>query len=236
MGVIHLTYPTSWEDVSKKDLKIIAKTLLLKLSRTEMLLILFCRLAGIRLLPLGGIDEGTPASIYFFQKGYRQFTINTVLVSQACKQLEFILDCYGLPACPLKGINAKLYDVPFRNYFFADAHFTRYAYTQERAYLKESIRELTGRKIFPSTSLLNAYAIWFTGLQNYLRDKYRNLFTESDGTIDKTPAEQLQDILSAVNKDEPQKNEAILHADTHAVLTSLDNIYFKIKHANTGIH
>lgn len=237
MKTIHLTYPESWEEVGKKDLKIIAKTLLLRLSRREVLFILFCRLSRICLLPIPGVNEQTAESVYYFKKGYQRFSLKAETICQACKNLEFILDSYGLPACPLPGINPKLYDIPFKVYFFADALFSRYLLTRQRSYLKESIRALTGKKKVKST-WLDAYVIWFSGLQNFLKEKYKNLFTESDveDLGDKSPADVLGEILSAINKDEPQNNAKILESETHSVLLALDNIYYKVKHAYTGFH
>lgn len=237
MRTINLSYPTCWEEIGKRDLRIISKTLLLRLSREEMLFVLFCRLTGIRLLLVPGEDEGTTESVYFFKKRFKKFPISTALIQTACKELEFILDSYGLPGCPLKDINEKLYDIRFREYFYADAFFTRYVMTHERAYLRESLRTLVGGKRFIRSSLLYQYAIWFTGVKYYLKTQYVNLFDDSEGECShKTPADQLVDILSALNKEEPQNNEAILNSEVHAVLRALDNVYYKIKHANKGIH
>ena len=47
-------------------------------------------------------------------------------------------------------------------------------------------------------------------------------------------------MLAALNQERPQDNEAILAADTHAVLLALENTQLKYKtlkrHAEQGIH
>lgn len=233
---INIKYPTSWDEVGKRELKIISSVLLLKLSRQEILFMLFCRLSGIRLLHIPGTDEGTPESVYTFKKGWKKFRMQTYIVAQACKELHYILDDFGLPECPISGIDTKLYDVKFKDYFFADALFSRFRISQNRTFLKASVKILAGKRMVISTKLLNAYVIWFTGVQHYIKESYPNIFTDSDGAdIEKNSADMLHDILSAMNKDEPQNDTKILDADVHSVFHSLDNIYFKLKHDNKGI-
>lgn len=224
---INLTYPTCWDEVTADQLDIIARALSKKLPRNTMLLFLLCSLAGIRILYSSKtIKDG----VFLFSvkgKPWRVFPMNADIIATACKELEYLLDSIGLPECPLPGINRCLYDIPFEHYYSANALFSAYAQNNEPSYLRESARALSGKK--QSKKIMKAYALWFTGVQHYLKGEYPHIFTEGEESDD-SPAKQLHNLLSILNNDSPQLDRQILQSDVHSVLRALDNKLFKIKH------
>lgn len=230
---IDLKYPTSWTEVSREQLMIISALMLKNLTREEFLFIMFCRLTGIHLLMRPELDEDTLSAVYHFKKGKKRFDLPVTAIQQACEELSFVLDTVGLPDSPLPGVNSKLYDKTFKQFYFADAYFGRYQETKGVKWLVLMCQSLTGKQ--PRLKSVDAMAIsfWWIGLKDHYKKTYPNVFTEGDSS-GKNPAETLQEILSCLNNDKPQDNKTILDSDVNAVLLALDNIYLKAKtHADS---
>lgn len=231
---IKLSYPQSWEDVTREQLLVISSLMLKKRTREELLMDLFCRLACIRVAKWkAGIDEGTPQARYFFFKGKKQFSLSVEAVAKACEDLSFLVDKIGLPESPLLSINTKLYGISFKQYYFADAYFHKYQDTKEVAYFCMMHNALTGFKIKkPEKNEIFAVTIWWTGLKEYFKNKYPNVLKEGDGTSnDRTPADTLQEILAILNGNKPHENNQILESEVNSVLLALELIYASNKDA-----
>lgn len=231
--IIDLKYPTSWTEVSREQLMIISALMLKNLTREEFLFVSFCRLTGIHLLMRPGQDEDTLAAVYHFKKGKHRFDMPVTAIQQACEELSFVLDTVALPDSPLPGVNARLYDKTFKQFYFADAYFGRYQETKEMKWLALMCESLTGKQ--PRLKPVDAVALtfWWIGLKGHYKKTYPNVFTEGESS-GKNPAETLQEILSCLNNDKPQDNKMILDTEVNAVLLALDNIYLKAKtHADS---
>ena len=227
MKAINLQYPTCWEQVDAKQLKIIATALDKKMPRNTTLIFLLCHLAGIRVVYSSKKQEGT--HLFSLRKNpFRIFAIKTEIIATACNELSFILDSIGLPECPLKGVNRCLYDIPFELYYTANALFCSHAENKEPSYLLEGARLLSGKR--QHRSIMGPYSLWFTGLQHYLKKEYPYIFSEGEGSQETpSPAKQLHEMLSILNNNEPQLDRQIMKADTHSVLRALDNKLRKIQ-------
>lgn len=229
---IDLKYPTTWNEVTREHLLMLGKLMTKKLTREELLFDLLCKITGLRPLLKEGINENSLNSEYYFKvKGKRKFTIPTWLVAQACEELSFVLDTVGLPESPILSINTKLHDVSFRSFFFADAYLSRYQDTSENKWILNMYRELTGSSIQNiEKAEINAITIWWCGIKEYFKQQYPEVLKDGEESIDKTPADILHEILSVMNKNEPQMNRDILNSDVHAVMHALNNIYKSAKH------
>lgn len=225
---IKLTYPECWEDVTREQLLVISALMLKKRTREELLMDLFFRLTGIRVVKWkSGIDEDTDDARYFFKKGKQGFSLSIETVAKACEDLSFLIDKIGLPESPLLSINTKLHGTTFKQYYFADAYFGRYLEKKEEYYFCMMYNALTGLKIKkPAKSEIFAVTIWWTGLKEYFKMKYPNVLKEGDGSGDSgTPADTLQEILAALNNNKPQENNRILESEVNSVLLALEIIY-----------
>lgn len=220
---IDLTYPTTWEEITADHLMIMGNLFVKQKTREELLFDLFCSLTGIKPLIKHGIDEDTPVAVYFFKKNNIQFSMEISVIAKACEELSFLIDSIGLPECPIVGFNRKLYGVSFRNYYFADAYFIKYSATSDIRYLKLYFQTLFNKRL--KRHLITPVAIWWGGLKQYLRQQYPEVLQEGNDESNRTPADMLQDLLSVLNKNSPERNEAILDSDCHSVLISLNNIY-----------
>jgi len=228
---INLNYPVSWEEVTREQLLVIAEHILRGRTREEFLLEVFCRLTGIRVV------HNRPANSheYLFAKGRAHFTIPIQTIQTGCEELSYLLEKTGLPESPILSVGTKLHGISFRQYYFANAYFHRYQQTKEHYLIEMMLQALTNKKpkkIEPREIM--AITIWWSGVQNFLKERYPNVFSDQQGEEPGgTPADTLQEILSVLNGSKPQENESILNSDIHAVLHSLQYIYLSQKHDNT---
>lgn len=228
---INLEYPRSWEEVSEKHLRILGSLFLKERTREDLLFELFCKFTGIRLLMREGMDEGTPAAVYFFKKKGQKFSLPVAVIRDACEEMAFLIETVGLPESPIPSVNKKLHGISFKQYYFADAYCMQYDKTKKVQYINSMYEVLTGVK--PSSLLkddIMAINIWWVGVKKYMKDQYPEVFSEGEeSALDKTPADTLVDILSILNENKPERNGELLEADVHAVLHALNNIYSNSK-------
>ena len=224
---INLTYPTSWQEVKREHLLILGKLMQKKLTREELMFDLLCKITGIKLQLKPGEDEDSLSAKYLFKmKGKGHFWMPVSVIRQACEDLTFLIDSIGLPECPILSVNTKLHGISFRSYYFADNYLSRYQVTKDEQMMLMMHYSLTGKKLKYLTPYeVSAYIIWWCGLKEFFKNTYPEVLQEGTDSTDKTPADILQELLSILNQNHPDKNEDILNADVHAVFHALNNIY-----------
>lgn len=230
---INLSYPTSWEEVTREQLAIIAVEMLKKRTKEELLLEIFRKINNMTILLRPGIDEDTPVAEFYFKRKGQKFTLPAQTIAQACNEMSFILDSVGLPESPILSVSRKLYDTSFKQYYFADAYFGRYIQTGEKSYMIAFYESLCGvkRKDLTEAEILEL-KIWWSGVKKVFQEMYPQVLKETDDEDfgpSKNPAEVLQDILLTLNENHPEKNPQILASDVHAVMKALNNIYLTSK-------
>lgn len=230
-GSVNIDYPLSWDSMSADDFRAVCTILETDRPAPETLFLCLCSLAKIR-----------PASVRYDSKvakqnlvmviGDRLYVLSPKVIQAACHQLEYILQDIGLPPSPFQNVDRKMYGMTFGQFYEADALIMRYHDTQKKKWLLEAAKVLTRQK----TGSLQPWqykglVIWWNGCKKYLKGKYPYIFQDAgeDGVAggEKTPADILQELLSAVNGDRPQDNEKILGTEMHSVLFSLNRIYEK---------
>lgn len=220
---LDIRYPRSWEEVTPRQLLTVAWTLRhAHGTRDEVLLRLLLALSGIR-IPLGERLYDDMAEV---RRGRHTYRMPAETLLQAARDLAWILDTTDLTACPLKDISPKLYDVTFEDYFHFDAMMLRFAGdgATDHRMAAEAARCLTHRRERMDATRALALLLWYNGLKHWLAGRYPNVFEKGGDGPSGTMADALSAMLSALNQDRPQDNDAILQSDTHAVLRALDNI------------
>ena len=224
---LELVYPISWEMMSHDDFKSVCTILSQPHGKKESLFLFLCALAHIRPDNPIKYDPKQLGDNLVFIIGDKSYIITPSVIQEACSQLEFIFDTVGLPPCPIGKVDRKLYGISFEKYYEADAYILRYNLEQNEAWLKEAAKVLTNgsvRKLLPWQK--KGLVIWWNGIKKYLLTKYPYIFQEGGtGGAERTPADILQDLLSLLNKNEPQNNDKILKSDLHSVLFTLNKIY-----------
>lgn len=226
--ILDLQYPTSWGKITSRQLFVIAERIAKPGSKSEILFDVLCKITGLKPLMIPGENENTPEACYFFRKKNRKYCIPIWIIRQACEEMSFIVDSTGLTASPID-VNPKLHGVTFKSFYFADAYLSRYNETKDVAFMKLFIEELCEKRYKVTPLLINAIYIWWIGLKDYLRQLYPEVLRESDVQSSKSPADNLHEILSHVNKGDPSKNQDILKSEMHAVMLSLNDIYLNYK-------
>lgn len=229
---LNLEYPICWENMSAEDFRNVCLILSQPHGRKETLFLCLCALAHIRPENPSLFDPEHIEDMCVFYIGGRHFAITPSDITEACGQLEYILDSVGLAPCPFKGVDRKLYGISFRQFFEADAFMLRYqAEDHNGKWLIEFLKTITGgavRKPLPWQKI--GAVIWWNGVKKYLKEKYPFVFQDGgDGAAfgDRTMADILQELLSAMNDNKPQNNDDILKSDVHSVLFCLNKIYGK---------
>ena len=227
---INLEYAVSWDSISRQDFREICRILSLpNIGRERALFLCLCALAHIRPDDPSKYDpKAIRGKMPLIVNGETYF-IGSKAIAEACDDISFIYDSTnGVPPCPLERVDRHLYDVPFDVFYTADSFILRYAAegSQNNTYLKEAAKQLTGgrkRKLEPWER--TALIIWWNAVKLKLADRYPYVLKSSGTVTDRSQAEILQDILASLNQNRPQENEKILKADTHSVLTALNNVY-----------
>lgn len=214
--VFDIKAPTSWGQVSKSQLLAVAALIDAKLDRDTLLLVLFCRLSGLSIIN----DGDRPV----FTDGRRRFRLKPYELRQFCDSVAFIIDerPSGVPN-PTK-VSGHLIDVRFGDYFQADALVDQYERSGDTRLIKRALRRLGDRRLLLSKVMANAVMLWWFGVRSFLKDRYPNVFADSQGDgPQKSSYEVLQDILLMLNDNRPQDNRLIEDSDVHSVLSALNN-------------
>lgn len=223
---IDLVYPITWETMDFEDFRNVCEILKTPRSRQEILFLAFCRLAHIRPDDPAKYDsKKLKGSMPFIVNG-KPYLVNASVLREGTRQVSFILDSVGLPPSPFKDIDRKLNGISFKQFFTADSFIMRYQSDKNGTFLKTAVKTLSGgriRKLFGWQTV--AVVIWWNGVKQYLKGRYPYVFTSNGDISGRTQAEILQDLLSAMNGNQPQQNEDILRCDVHSVLYSLNSIY-----------
>lgn len=224
---IDIAYPVSWETMSQEEFRNVCTILAKPHGRKETLFLCLCALAHIRPdNPIKYDPNAIKDNVVFLING-KSYVISPQVIQSACSQLSYILDDIGLAPCPLPRIDRKLYGVSFMQYYNADAYMLRYqADTSNEFWLKEAAKSLTNGQVRKLMDWQRkGLVIWWAGVKKYLLTKYPYVLQEGGSVTDSTPAELLQELLSAMNDNKPQDNDKILQSDVHSVLFTLNKIY-----------
>lgn len=232
---INISYPLDWEHMSHEDFRNVCTIMSSPHGRKETLFLCLCALAHMR--PDNPIKY-SPKVVKdncVFLIGGKSYVISPKVISEACTQLEYILDSVGLPPSPFPKVDRRIYGLSFEQFFRVDANMMRYQAENNEAWLKEAVKVLTNgsvRKMLPWQK--KGVVIWWNGVKNYLKEKYPYIFQDGEGGAtfqDKSQADILQELLSVMNSGKPQDNDAILKSEVHSVLFILNKKYEENAHS-----
>lgn len=215
---IDIKAPLSWNELSLKDLKKVAYVMLLpELDRTHASILLFCKLADLRM-------KKNVAGSVFFKKGKRSFILEPYQLMDFSQRFSYIFDEKPCDIVNPTKIDSHLIDVKFGDYYFANAMMMRYQFTGEKKFVRHALKTLGQRTLYLSRTKAQMIWIWWTGVQSYLQDLYPLVFPKGgDDSSDKTSYQILQDIYLMLNENKPQDNSLIADSELHSVLSALQN-------------
>lgn len=216
MATFDIKAPMHWNELTLKQLDIVAWLFQLNLDRETLLMTAFCTLAGIKIRhDIHGLR---------FVSGKNVFKLEPYQLSDFCNRMSWLIDEKPVDIVNPTKINGHLIDVNFGSYFYADTMMGRFDSTGKVLYVRKALRELGCRTWFLSAKKAVAIRLWWNGVQGYLQNLYPNVFPQgqSDGRA-VSPFNTLQNLLLMLNDNKPQENKLIEDADAHGVLAAMNN-------------
>lgn len=214
---INITAPLSWNEITLRDLKHIAFVMLLpEIDKTQALILLFCKLAGLKM------KKNLQGSV-FFRMGKQNFVLEPYQLMDFSEKMNYILDEKPCDIVNPTKIDPHLIEVKFGDYYFANAMMLRYQLTGQKKFVRQALKTLGRRTLHISKMKACMIWIWWCGVQSYLQELYPLVFPKSGEETDKTSYQILQDIFLMLNENRPQENKNIADSELHSVLSALEN-------------
>lgn len=216
---VELSMPVSWQEVTKEQLGIIASLMNEQLTREETLFVLFCRFTGIK-------HEGR--GVFVTSQGQR-IRMEAWQLRDFCGRLSYIMDEKPCDIVNPTKVNSYLDDISFGAYFHADSLMYGYLMKGDPKLVQKALRDLGDRSWWMSKQRATEILLWWTGVQQWLKGQYPDVFATKDGDADGyDPLTARQNIMLLLNDDNPQDNTDIEESKMHDVLAALQH---KIEHA-----
>ncbi len=233
---IELTLPRGWHQVKGRELVQLARLYMKYNKKADFLSRCFFLFSGWKPMRKREVVKDGKSQ-YWLKKGKQTFYIDADLFTTLVKKLEWVSTGISLPASmpPVRGFqhcHVKLYNVPLEDYLNADNYFNAFTQTGEGRYLHHLFCVFYSRKRwFSRATKAEKYAVflWFTGVKNYLVNKYPYIFSGNAGSTDiPSPDETILSLLSSLNNGDVTSNKDIFKTHVHECFYELN---LKIEHA-----
>ena len=216
---IDLTVPTSWKEITRGQLSVIASLMNEQLTREETLFVLFCRFAGLKYDGMG----------LFETTDRKKMRLETWQLSDFCGRLAFILDDMPCDIVNPTRVGSYLDNITFGSYFHADALIYGFRLESNPEMVRKALADLGDRRRRVTKRFAVEVMLWWTGVQQWLKSQYPAVFDGDGGSADAyDPLKARQNIMLMLNNASPQDNERIEQSKMHDVLSALQS---KIDHA-----
>lgn len=225
---INLKAPKSWRELTLEQLRIVAETFRLHLTKEEMLVVLLCRLTGIRML---GTGDETGTEVMMTADG-QSFTMRDWEIMDFSSRFGWLFDEMPCDIVNPTGTDGHMRNVMFGDWFRADALFYDLSKGRnEQRYNMDDMKQalkLLGDKRKPIRIAdeveYDMVLLWWNGVGNMLKVLYPYVFTSDDQhSKSYSPFRNLQNIHLMLNDGHPQDNEAINQCGLHDVLSALNH-------------
>jgi hypothetical protein len=219
---INLTAPTKWSELTADQFRMVVKTMLLHLTESERLFVLFCQLTGIRRYA----DEDNK----FVTADGQDFRMEDWQVADFCDRLRWLIDTVpdDLPNPTKK--DDYLRDISFGDWFEADTQFRLYEDDHDLAHFDIILPKLDEEPHEIDEAEAVVLKMWWNCVMGQIGPMYPNVFAKSEGNGGAfNPFKSLQEMHLLLNDDHPQENEKIDNSRLHDVLSALDSVIAKLK-------
>lgn len=220
---MNLTAPTSWKELSSRDLSFVVWLRSACLSKQEKLIAAFCHFTQTK---IKSIAEGV-VTLRLSPKEKGRITVDEL--RSFLPKFAFLLDEHPEDVPNPTGIDPHLMKATFFQYFTADSLFLRYALQGKRRYMRRAVRALGWHPLWLSNTRRQVILLWWNSVQRYLQQKYPNVYDDSGTGGVCSPFQTHQDIMLLLNDNHPQDNAAIDASNVHAVLGALNQTIIELK-------
>lgn len=231
---IDLTIPTRWEELTTEQLRETVEVTTENLRREEVLLVLLCKFANVKMQCGMRNDE---CGMAFETADGKRFTLEVWQVADFCNRLQWALD----EDIPIEahwpfGWDAYLMNTTFGDWFHADALMLGYSLRGDITCIRGAMKDLDHQDhdglqhTDPDLILLLK---WYDLFKEWLQERYPLVFKKKDsstGSEDYSPIDARQNIMLMLTDGKPQDNEAIEKSNVHDVLAALQHKIEEAKH------
>ena len=231
----NLTLPTSWEELTDKQLFLVYDLFARDLSAAEVKTL--CLVKWNRLKVLSSLPD---KRFIVKMKGVKEVTLSVRQVQQATSCLDF-LDAFAPIPVRIshigrhKAIAADFEKVPFEQYLYVDNLFQGYLNTQNEELLRQMAQVLyASDKVKPTKAHLVGIFYWMASLKQYFAQMFNNFYrpapiNQDGGSLapeGKDLFKELRDNtnaqIRALTGGDITKEATIMKMDTWRALTELD--------------
>lgn len=180
----------------------------------------------------------------WFKDSNRKILINLEEINWVIKKFDWLTNSIQLPnniktIGKYRGTDRKIYTVTLQQYLTADIFYNGFSVKQKIEFLNkfvgclylkrgevfnpESVNKYGKRFMFKSNNVKIAVYLWFTGVKEFLKNKYPNLFSGADDAEPgQDPSEIFLNTLSSLNDGDITRNPKLLNSPVHEAFKQLD--------------
>lgn len=228
-----ITLPTSWEELTDKQLHLVYELFARDLSAAEVKAICLMKWNALQVL------ASLPHHRYLIKRGKEQVLLCAGQIQQATAELDFLDSFAPTPVRISKigrynAIAADFEKVPFEKYLFVDNLFQGYLNTQQDELLVQMAQILyDSDNVKPDRAQQIGIFYWMASLKEYFARMFSNFYRQTSsqtsgnllaGSADtfKLLIDNMNAQIRALTGGDITKEDTILKMDTWRALTELD--------------
>ncbi len=234
MEVFNITLPTSWAELTDKQLLMVFNLFARDLSAVEVKTLCLMKWNGLKVL------SQLPDKRFLIKRGKEVVPLSTRQIQQATSVLDFLDSFAPMPVRierigKYRALPADFEKVPFEQYLYVDNLFQGYLNTQSDELLLQMAQVLYDSDcVRPSKAHLVGVFYWMASLKQYFTRLFPNFYKPASdnsnanllGNGQSDIYSQLRDstnaMIRALTGGDITKEDAIMKMDTWRALTELD--------------
>lgn len=224
METINITLPTSWQELTPKQVRYVYFLLSEGYSADAVKTFCLCRWTGLEVIePYGdGYTIRYQKNLYHLTASKLAACLHHLAWLDTVPSVPIRLELAGrqAPAADLAGVT-------FAQYMTCDNLYMGYLHTQNTELLQEMVCVLyDDETITCSNAERIAMFYWFASVKSLFGRLFPHLFTTAStleiGDMEKKLRDQMNAEIRALTKGDITKEEAVMNMDVHRALTELD--------------
>ena len=234
MEVFNISLPTSWAELTDKQLQMVYNLFARDLSAAEVKTLCLVKWNGLKVL------SQLPDKRFLIKRGKEVVPLSTRQIQQATSVLDFLDSFAPMPVRIARigkyhALPADFEKVPFEEFLFVENLFQGFLNTQSDELLLQMAQVLyASEHVKPDKAQLIGIFYWMTSLKQYFAGQFPNFYkpasSNSGGNllgsgqpdIYRQLRESTNAMIRALTSGDITKEAAIMKMDTWRALTELD--------------
>ena len=233
-AVFNITLPTSWEEMTDKQLQMVYHLFARDLSASEVKALCLMKWNGLKVL------SQLPDKRFLIKRGKEVIPLSTRQIQQATSVLDFLDSFAPMPVRiarigKYRDLPADFEKVPFEEFLFVENLFQGYLNTQSDELLLQMAQVLyASDHVKPDKAQLVGIFYWMASLKQYFAGQFPNFYKPASANsggnlldsgqpdIYRQLRESTNAMIRALTGGDITKEDAIMKMDTWRALTELD--------------